>query len=207
MPLQMLPSPHDASERHCGVVGVVVEVVGVVGVTVVVVAAAVVVVSGPTVVVVVLDVVVVGGGHTGGAGRGEEKSTGPFTMSQPPFPGPAAQPHQFPVASIRAGVVLSTPNGRFPVMLLLVAVATALTPPSCWMRRMPACVAADIVLHVSVPFESTVLPKNETTRIPMFPGSIVFESTVASPWSRMMPSKRLSMRVLPLRVVAPSARL
>src|SRR5262245_64715933 len=128
MPLQMLPSPHDASERHCGVVGVVVEVVGVVGVTVVVVAAAVVVVSGPTVVVVVLDVVVVGGGHTGGAGRGEEKSTGPFTMSQPPFPGPGAQPHQFPVASIRAGVVLSTPNGRFPVMLLLVAVATALTP-------------------------------------------------------------------------------
>src|SRR5262249_18891083 len=64
-PLQMLPSPHDASDVHCG--GIVVVVLGV---TVVVV----------TAIVVVVLVVVVGGGHTGGAGSGEETSTGPFTV-------------------------------------------------------------------------------------------------------------------------------
>src|SRR5262245_65101234 len=49
-PLQMLPSPHDASEMHWGAVGIVVVVV----------------------VIVVIVVVVVGGGHIGGAGSGED---------------------------------------------------------------------------------------------------------------------------------------
>src|SRR5262249_36834425 len=220
-PLQMLPSPHDASERHCGVVGVVV-VVGVVTVVVVmvgvgpvvvvtvgvgpVVVVTVVVVTALVVVVLVVVVVVVGGGHTGGAGTGEDVSTGPFTMSPPAPGGPAAQPHQFPRASISVEVVLSTPNGAFPAMLLLVAVATALGAPVSWRRRMPASVAADMVLHVSVPFESAVLLANETTRIPTFPGATVLGSRVASPSSRTMPSNRLSMRVLPLMVV-PRARL
>ena len=128
-PLQMLSSPHDASERHCGGVGIVV-VVGVVTVVVVMVGGGtVVVVTAPVVVVlVVVVVVVVGGGHTGGAGSGDEVSTGPFTMSQPAPGGPAAQPHQFPCASMLDAVVLSTPTA-FPVMLLLVAVATALGAP------------------------------------------------------------------------------
>src|SRR5262249_36246898 len=178
--------------RHCGVGSVV----GVVAGTMVVV----------TAIVVVVLVVVVGGGHAGGAGSGEETSTGPFTVSQPAPGGPAAQPHQFPCASMLDVVVLSTPTPTFPVMVLLVAVATALGAPVSWMRRMPACVAPDIVLHVSEPCELAVLPANATTRIPTFPGSIVLESRVASPWSRTTPSKRLLVTVLPLRVV-PWARL
>src|SRR5262249_45159939 len=140
-PLQMLPSPHDASERHWGVGSVVV----VLPVTVVVV----------TAIVVVVLVVVVGGGHAGGAGSGEETSTGPFTVSQPAPGGPAAQPHQFPCASMLDVVVLSTPTA-FPVMLLLVVVATGLGAPVSWRRRIPACAAPDIVLHVSVPCELAV---------------------------------------------------
>src|SRR5262245_10677401 len=144
-PLQMLPSPHEASERHCGGVGVVV-VVGVVSVVVVTPGVGTVVVGRAlvaVVLVVVVVVVVVGGGQTGGAGSGDEVSTGPSTVSQPAPGGPAAQPHQFPCASMLDVVVLSTPTA-FPVMLLLVAVATTLGPPFCWRRRMPASVAPDI---------------------------------------------------------------
>src|SRR5262249_61383727 len=54
-PLQMLPSPHDASERHCGGVGIVVVVVAVTAIVVVVLA--------------IVVVVVVGGGAIRGAGR------------------------------------------------------------------------------------------------------------------------------------------
>src|SRR5262245_1626887 len=191
----MLPSPHDASDRHCG--GNVV-VVGEMGVVVVV------------LIVVAVVEVVVGDTQGGGPGSGEEKSTGPgpVTVSQPVLLGPCGQPHQFWRASTLDVVSLSSPAPTLPVMLLLVAVTTVMKSlPSSTSRRMPAWVAAVTSLHVSVPFESAALTANETARMPMFPGSILLESTVASPSSRTMPTKRLSVRVLALRVVAPSAKL
>src|SRR4029453_9369030 len=162
----MLPSLHDASV-HCGGVGVVVVVVGVT-------------------VVVVLVVVVVVGGNTqgGGSARGEEASTLPLTGSQPAFPGPRGQPHQFCCAFTVGVVVLSRPTSRLPVMLLLFAVTIGrnASPEFPSSRRMPASVAPVISLHVSMPVEFAVgfgmVKLDETTRMPTFPGSVVLDSTV-----------------------------
>src|SRR4029450_3646942 len=129
-PLQMLPSLHDASV-HCGGGGVVVVVVGV---PVVVGPPA----LGPGLVVVV---VVAGDAHGGGAASGEEASTLPLTGSQPAFPGPRGQPHQFCCAFTVGVVVLSRPT-RLPVMLLLVTVAVAVkVPVGSTSNRIPASVA------------------------------------------------------------------
>ena len=173
---------------HCGGGGVVVVVVGV---TVVVVAAAVVVVSGPTVVVVVVVVVVVAADTRGRRQRGGCVD-GPFTVSQPVFPGPEGAAPPIP-DRVHAGCGRVVDPHRVSRDAVVVRGRDrGWARRFRWRRRMPACVAADDLLHVSVPFESPVLSANETTRIPTFPGSIVFESTVASPSSRTMPSKRLS---------------
>src|SRR5437773_10567790 len=56
--------------------------------------------------------------HTGGTLSGPDASTFPATVSQPGFPGPEAQAHQFPVALSSAGVSLSMPT-VLPRTLLL----------------------------------------------------------------------------------------
>src|SRR6476646_1498218 len=63
---------------------------------------------------------------------------------------------------------------------------------------MPAPV---IVLPVSVPVELPPLPLNETAMTPTFIGpESVLPVTVALPWSRKTPLKRLPTIVLPLMV-------
>src|SRR5262249_52190246 len=147
--------------------------------------------------------------HTqgGGAASGEVESTFPVTGSHPLFPGPCGQPHQFCVASTVGVVCFSIPT-TLPAVLLLFAVTSAMNALPGWMRsRIPASVAPLMSLHVSVPFEFPAASANETTRMPTFPGSIVLDATVASPSSRRMPSKRLSVSVLPEMVVGPLAKL